>query len=398
MNRAEAPLPMPMPRALALAVVTFLMMLPETLPVPVLRSLIIERFGVGNALASLFLAANMLGALLAAPWIGRYSDRTGQRRTPAIAALLLDALLMQALAHPLDYASFLLLRVAEGAAHIGALTLLMSLTADVAGAHRGRVLGCLGASLTLGVATGAAIGGVVGHGNPLLTLHLASAVLLCAAGAATWLLPADTPAAERPGYRLLFAALRARPGLRAPLLLAFVDRFTVGFFTTGFPLLLASARGASGPQIGMLLAAFLYPFALMSYPFGRLAERWPRRTLVFWGSLVYGIAVVAVGWAPVPLLWALMPVLGIASAVMFVPTLLWLLEQSPDVGRSTAMASFHAAGSLGFLLGPICCGALVELGGEPLRGYQLAFAVAGLMEVAGAVLVVGWPRRNFCSR
>ncbi len=379
-------------RSLALALVTFLLMLPETLPVPVLRALVLERFAVTDALASLFLAANMLGALVAAPLIGLFVDRSGRRRRLAIVALFADAALMQAMAHPHDYGTFLALRTLEGAAHITALTLVMSLVADAGGARRGRTLGCLGAGLTLGVATGAAIGGLLGRRDPLLTLHTASAVLVLAGALAMWLLPADSGATERPGFRAVLTAMRREPAMRAPLLLAFIDRFTVGFFTTGFPLLLAGVHGVDRAHIGILLATFLYPFALLSYPFGRLAERWSRRRLVFWGSLLYGIAVMFTGVLPPAGLWVLMPVLGITSAVMFVPTLLWLLERSPGIGKTTTMASFHAAGSLGFLLGPLCCGAIVHLAATPATGYAMAFVVAGLCEVAGAWLAIGVPR------
>ena len=89
-----------------------------------------------------------------------------------------------------------------------------------------------------------------------------------------------------------------------------------------------------------------------------------------------------------------MPVLGIGSAVMFVPSLLWLLDEAPGVGRTTAIAAFHAAGSLGFLLGPLCCGALIRLGGEHANGYALAFAIAGASEVLGAALVLLAARRR----
>lgn len=373
---------------LGLGLVTFLLMLPETLPVPVLRALVVERFHVGSAAASWFMAANLIGALLAAPLIGPLLDRTGRRRLPCIVALLIDAVLMQAMAHPHDYTSLLLLRTVEGAAHITALTLTMSLVADAAGTQRGRALGCLGAGLTLGVALGAAIGGRIGEHEPLLTLHTASIVLLLAALLAVWLLPADTPVGHKPGFRELVAALRDEPGVRAPLLLAFVDRFTVGFFTTGFPLLLAGVHQAPKRDIGMLLAAFLLPFALLSWPFGRAAETWSRAWLVAIGSFVYGAGVVFVGLLPVAALWWLMPLLGVASAVMFVPTLLWLLERAPGIGRTTLMASFHGAGSLGFLIGTLGCGQLIHLGGEQRSGYVLAFAVAGLSEVLGAGVVV----------
>lgn len=380
-----------------LGLVTFLLMLPETLPVPVLRPLVLERFGVSDALTTLFMSANQLGALLAAPVLALWAQRVGRRRTPAILALCGDAVLMQALAHPHDYPTFLLLRAAEGALHISALTLVMSLATDAAGPHRGRTLGALGAGLTLGVALGAAIGGRLGRDQPLLVLHVASGVLAAAAGLAAMVLPHDAPTGPRPRLGELLDAVRTTPGLRAPLLLAFVDRFTVGFFTTGFPLLMAGVHGAPREHVGMLLAAFLLPFAVLSYPAGRLAERWSRQPMVFWGSLIYGLGVLAVGTVPAEALWGLMPGLGIASAVMFVPTLLWLLERAPALPRTTAMAAFHGAGALGFLLGPLCCGFLVHVAEEPGTGYVLAFAVAGLAEILGAWLCVGLPftaRRN----
>ena len=378
-------------RGAALAFVTFLLMLPETLPVPVLRGLVRDRFGVGDGLASLFMSANMVGALIAAPLAGLFVDARGGRRLLAITALAGDALLMQLLAHPHDYATFLLLRVFEGALHITALTMVTSLVADTAGERRGPALGALGAGLTLGVACGAAIGGRIGRTDPLLTLHVASAVLVVASVLALLLLPKDTPVSHRGGMRELFAMVRHRPLLRAPLVVAALERFTVGFFTTGFPLLLAGVHRADPAHIGKLLGAFLFPFAILSWPAGVLSRRWSARTMVLVGSVAYGCGVLAVPFVDVAWLWALMPWLGVCSAVMFVPSMLWLLERAGDVGRSTTIASFHAAGSLGFLLGPMCCGALVELGasfgGAPLRGFEIAFVVSGLSGLAGALLV-----------
>jgi MFS family permease len=88
-----------------------------------------------------------------------------------------------------------------------------------------------------------------------------------------------------------------------------------------------------------------------------------------------------------------MPLLGVSSAVMFVPSLLWLLERAPGLGRTTLMAAFHGAGSLGFLAGTLACGELIRHAGEQGGGYALAFAVAGLSEVLGAGLVVAAVRR-----
>ena len=392
------------PRLAALFTLTFLLMAPETLPVPVLKGLVVEQFQVSASLATLFLVANMIGALIATPLVGLYVDRTGKRRRLCIWALLIDALLMQSLTHAPNYGSFLALRALEGAAHIGALTLLMSLVADAAGKRRGRALGAVGAGLTLGVATGAAVGGVIGKLNPVMTLHWASILLAAAFAAAIWLLPKDVQAQKKHGYRQILRTVRSEPGLRAPLLLAFFDRFTVGFFTAGFPLMMATVHDLDPPTIGKLLGAFLFPFALLSYPCGRLAERWSRMRMVAIGSLVYGLAVMLIGISPVTVLWTIMPICGVSSALMFIPTLLWLLDRTKGIGRSTAIASFHAAGSLGFLVGPLCCGKLIEVGANTAsnestgEGYTLAFAVAGGVEIVGATIVIALGLRRAQSR
>ena len=78
-------------RTALLGGLTFLLMLPETLPVPVLRDLVVNRFGVSDGLATLFLVANMIGALIATPLVGLHVDRTGRRRRLCIALLAADA-------------------------------------------------------------------------------------------------------------------------------------------------------------------------------------------------------------------------------------------------------------------------------------------------------------------
>jgi MFS family permease len=133
-------------------------------------------------------------------------------------------------------------------------------------------------------------------------------------------------------------------------------------------------------------------FAGLSYPFGRLSERVSRVAMIASGSLVYGACTLAVPWTPLPVLPALMIALGVASAVMFVPSLLITSDAAPAAIRTTALGAFNAAGSLGFIVGPLTGGLLSEAiasshGWE--AGYRGAFAVAGASEVL--CVAVGLP-------
>jgi MFS family permease len=74
---------------------------------------------------------------------------------------------------------------------------------------------------------------------------------------------------------------------------------------------------------------------------------------------------------------------GAAAAVMFVPSMLMTVRLAPESVRATALGAFNAAGSLGFIAGPLAGGAISQLvaaRADWLAGYRAAFASAGASE------------------
>ena len=380
-------------RIAILGLVAFLTLVPVTLPVPVLRAFVQERFGVSELLTSLFMSINMVGAVVSAPLAGALADRFGRRRELLVAGLLVDALLLYALTLPISFSVFMGLRFFEGAAHIFALSLLLSLASASQGdARRGRAMGMVGGGLTLGVAVGAILGGFVGQADPLRPLQL-GAVVAALGALVSWLLLVDVSGDddERRSLRRILEALRANPLLLAPLAFAFVDRFTVGFYTTTFSLYLSRVHELTAMHIGILIFVFMFPFALCSYPFGRVAETGSPVRMVCLGSVAYGIGTALVVDWPVPWLPALMVLLGVASAVMFVPSMVLTTQAAPAKARGTALGAFNAMGSLGFIAGP-AVGGLVSQSVASTRsweaGYRAAFAVAGATEILCVLLTL----------
>lgn len=377
----------------SLGLVAFLTLVPVTLPVSVLRAFVQERFGVSELLASLFMSINMVGAVFSAPLAGALADRFGRRRELLVTGLLADATLLYALTLPVSFPVFMLLRFIEGAAHIFALSLLLSLaSASQAETRRGRVMGMVGGGLTLGVAVGAMLGGFVGQGEPLRPLRLGAGVAVLGALLAGRLLTdVASEAGARPSLARILRGLRENPLLLAPLAFAFVDRFTVGFYTTTFSLYLSRVHALSAMHIGILIFTFMFPFALCSYPFGRLAERGSPVGMLCLGSLAYGLGTaLLVDW-PVARLPVLMLALGVASAVMFVPSLLLTTQAAPAEARGTALGAFNAFGSLGFIAGPATGGFVSQSVAETASwesGYRAAFAVAGASELLCVLLAL----------
>jgi len=378
----------------ALGVLAILVLVPVTLPVPVLRGLVQERFHVSELLTSLFMSINMAGAVLAAPLAGALADRIGRRPQLIVVALLVDAVCFLGLTRDVPFAGFMAIRFFEGCAHIFALSLILALAAGSRGPeHRGRAMGIAGGGLLLGVALGAPIGGTLGADVPEQTLYGAAAILVFAAGlAAAVLREIESPTGSRPSLGSIVTTVREHPRLLAPLTFAFADRFTVGFYTTTFSLYLTSIHGLAPPRIGLLIAVFMLPFALLSVPFGILAERASLVLLLCGGSLLYGIGTASLVYWPAEALPFLMFAIGTTAAVMFVPSLLLTTEFAPDEIRSTALGAFNAAGSLGFIVGPLTGGLVSQAvaassGWE--AGYAAAFGVAGGSEILLAALA--WP-------
>jgi MFS family permease len=382
-----------------LGVLALLTLVPVTLPVPVLRELVLERFSVSELATSTFMSINMVGAILTAPVAGALSDRFGRRRPFVVGALLVDALCFWALTLPVSFPVFMVVRFLEGCAHIFALSLVLAHASALASdRQRGRVMGMVGAGLLLGVALGAPLGGALGRLGPLGVLQVGIVLLGLTAVFAAAVIGESARVAphERPGLREIVATLRERPLVVVPLVYAFVDRFTVGFFTTTFSLYLKRIHDVSPAQVGMLLGAFMLPFALLSYPFGRLSERISPVRMLAGGSVGYGVATMTLGAWPVEGLPVLMLGLGILAAVMFVPSLLLVVDSADPRARATVLGAFNAAGALGFIVGPLVAGGVSQWvaasHGWPV-GYSTAFVVAGLSEVLCVAATIPWLRR-----
>ena len=386
-----------------LGALALLMLLPVTLPVPVLRELVATRFGVSEFLTSLFMSINMVGATIAAPLSGALADRYGHRPRWIAVALFVDAACFVGLTLDLPFAVFMAIRFLEGCAHIVALSLLLGIASAARGeSGRGVAMGVTGAGLLLGVAIGAPVGGIVGRDDPTAPLFLGAAVVVFAALVALFLLEDRDPDGvqeARPGLAQVVALVREHHAVFWPLLFAFADRFTVGFFTSTFSLYLRGIHELTPATIGLLIAAFMLPFALLSAPFGLLSQRSSRAVLLCGGSLVYGIGVASLTWWSPQALWWVMPAIGTTAAVMFVPSMLMTTELTPESVRTTSMGAFNAAGSLGFIVGPATGGLVSQLVASVAdweAGYRAAFLVAGAAEIALAILV--FPRLRRAER
>lgn len=140
---------------------------------------------------------------------------------------------------------------------------------------------------------------------------------------------------------------------------------------------------AGGSLMGLLAAAYFYPYAVMQLPAGLLSDSWgPRKTITlffvvaFAGSVVLGLAPNA-GWAI-----AGRTIVGIGVAMLFVPTLKILSQWFRPREFAYMTGILLAMGGLGSLSAAT---PLVWL--SNWVGWRRSFVLVGLLTLGLAVLV-----------
>lgn len=371
-----------------LAILGFTSILATAVVFPNIGSFVRDRFVLSDTEASLFAVSYLIPHVIFAFIWGAISDRTGWRRRLLVIGFVSTAIFHFTLPFAMDYPILLLVRVGEGASSILGFSIVMTMAVDIAKrTNYGRVMGLMGGVIMLGNTLAFAVGGAIGSRSMVLLCSLGAAALLaCAILAARFLHPPE--AIKAGSFRAALLVVRRTPRLLLPYTFTFVDRFTVGFFAVTFPLYALTVHGLDAAASGLLLAAFLLPFALLTYVFGRLSDRVGGIRPLLIGSFFYGIAVLFVGSVRVDMLLPLLILCGILASAMYAPSLWLVARNSPAERRASAMGGFNAAGSVGFALGPMAGGIVSDL-----YGYPAAFVVAGLSEILLVLAVLPLVRR-----
>ncbi len=171
-------------------------------------------------------------------------------------------------------------------------------------------------------------------------------------------------------------------GLTVLWLTVFVDQLGFGIVLPFLPLY-ADKLGASGFEVGLLLAIYSLMQMLVATSWGRLSDRVGRRPILVASALGASAGFVLLGCADsLALLFAGRAILGGFGVGM--PTAqAWIADTTPPEDRGRALAVLGAAGGLGFVLGP-AIGAL----GIAAGGMRLPFFLSAASAAANAVLAL----------
>ena len=317
-----------------------------------------ETFGAGPTLVGLLVASNALAQLVAAPTVGRLSDRFGRRPLLifSIAGTVVSFLLL-GLVEPLGG---LLTRLTAGAIPVEAAAIVMLFlsrsldglaggNASLARAYisditddedRAKGLGMIGAAFGLGFIIGPALGGFLsnwpaatavfaaqGLSRYAVPAFAAAALATLNLGAVLLWLPESLSEEEREEFRrnprtafspkLMIEALK-RPRFGALLQIRFFYMLAFTVFTANFALYTQYRLGLADQSTSYILAYVgILVVLVQGVAIGRLTEHFSETRLILGASILLGLAMVA--WAfvsGVPLLMVVLVPLALGGGVL----------------------------------------------------------------------------------
>jgi sugar phosphate permease len=142
--------------------------------------------------------------------------------------------------------------------------------------------------------------------------------------------------------------------------------------------------GLSLGQMGLLLSAFSWSYALCQLPVGALVDKIGPRWLLGMGLVVWSLAQMAGGFAST-FGWFVLAriVLGIGEAPQFPAAARVVSNWFPPRSRGTPTGIFNSASPLGVALAPLCLSPLIAA-----TSWHWAFYVTGAMGLVAAVVWV----------
>ncbi len=146
--------------------------------------------------------------------------------------------------------------------------------------------------------------------------------------------------------------------------------------------LVGSALGATTPQLGVVLGAFLAGAGVFQLPAGMAALRWGNRTVSIAALAIMGVFCLASAFSPD---WIVLAILrfgaGAGAAFFFAPALGLVTSYYPVGSRGPVVGIYNAGFSIGSGVG-LFAGAFV---GEAL-GWSWALAIGGIALLAATAI------------
>ncbi|MFZ0058586.1 MAG: MFS transporter [Acidimicrobiales bacterium] len=398
----------------ALCATTFLLWIGGSAILPLLPSYL-RQHGSTPGLIGLVMASYFAASVLTQFPAGKLSDRVG-RRPVLIVGLALFAVGSLGFALTAGPGFAIVSRGLQGIG-AGAVTVASAATIGsvVEASERGGSFGALYGSQMAALAVGPLVGSLVGAASMRLLFVIGAVAALVAVLPTASFIPSGNPpgprarASERDEARVeeLEALSAGAPGglglggttgnlVLTPAIVGVVFAFAatgglVGVYEACWTLLLR-LRGATTFDVGLSWTLFALPFAALSLPAGRLADRFDRRILALGGLVSSALFCAVYPFVHlVPLLVALGSLEAACSVVGAPAAVLILTEATPSEAQGQAQGAIETGRTAATAVSAAAAGALFAV--DPIIPFTLAATVA-----VGACGFIAWSWRDVAAR
>lgn len=369
--------------------------------IPVLP-LYAQAYGVPASAIGTTIAVFGLSRMLSGMPAGQVGDTLGRRPSMAIGGLICTVgNLWCAFAD--TFPEFVAARFVAGLGAGWVQSTGMIVLADISSpAQRGRLMSIFMGTFLFTVGIGPFPGGLLAQHFGLAAPFAVYAMASAAAGVlAWWLVPetrdfahADRPAAKvgtAPVHRQI-RMLLADTGYRMVCLMGLANAVvrTGGLFNV-VPLLAASKLGLGPGAIGGWLALGSMLGLAASYPAGALADRYGRKPIIVPSAILTALAFLVYCWAPSTLWFAIACVLwGVAAAVNGAAPAAYAADQAPPGMNAAAISGYRTISDVGYVVGPVLLGLLVDWQGAEAGLLAAAVLVGGVGVLFGRYAPENW--------
>ncbi len=148
--------------------------------------------------------------------------------------------------------------------------------------------------------------------------------------------------------------------------------------------ILLSARGFSLETIGLIVAIYPAVWGIGQLATGKLADLFPKKTLLFIGMFLQGVALIVMIWAVTFSEFVILcTVLGLGTALVYPTFLAGIAEYTHPTQRANSIGIFRLWRDLGYAFGAIITGIIADF-----WGIIPAIAVIGILTVISSVIIL----------
>jgi len=344
-----------------------------------------KTFGASGATIGLTVSAFAIPQLLVSPFTGRLADHFGRKPF-----LLLGAAAYFFSAIGWWWADTLVwLIVFRALSGVGSALIFSNAQAYVGDlappGSEGRYMGAFGVADFLGFGLGPLFAGLIRDNAGLDEVFLSMGVLYLVVFVLIWALLPARPARLHLGVAQVTAPwsrILRHPTMQALALLRVCFALATGVSMSFLAVHLEQSLASTATMVGIAFAAQQIVGGL-SQPFlGRLADRFSRPWLVFFGTTVMAVGMSTVTWSDSYTVILVGVVLGpgLGAALANVAAQALQVDTGRDLGMATVASLGSASFAAGFLLGAIGGGRLVDVTSIPV-----AFLVGSVVMLIGGV-------------